>query len=61
MQNKTKKTPKTKQKPQPISLQFILKIPKDTASSKLLVVLPIHNHLVKNPVKEPPSKEALQQ
>lgn len=34
---------------------------KDTASSKRLVVLPIHNHMVKNPVKEPPIKEALQQ
>lgn len=38
---KTNKTPrKTKQKTQPISLQFILKILKDTASSKLLVAAP---------------------
>lgn len=60
---KTNKTPrKTKQKTQPISLQFILKILKDTASSKLVVAAPTCTiYVVKKPAEEPPFQEALQQ
>lgn len=52
LKHETKQPPQTKQtnKTQPISLHFIFKILKDTASSTLLVVLPnITIYMVKNP------------